>query len=133
MAVAVDRRALGRGVATYLAISAPCGLLISLLKGSDSRGRESNLWIVAALLVIVVAPMVAGAVAGTTQDSPLIHGALAVAAPAGLFLVVRALVGAVRGTLTSTQVVTFVLYLVVFTALGMLGGYLGFRRRQHLA
>jgi uncharacterized membrane protein len=85
------------------------------------------------LLVIVVAPLAGGGVAGTAQEAPLIHGALAVAAPAGSFLVVRGIVGGLQGTLTATQVVTFVLYLVVFTALGMLGGYLGFRRRQHLA
>jgi hypothetical protein len=133
MAVTVDRRAVGRGAATYLAIAAPCGLLIALLHGSDASGHESTLWIAAALLVIVVAPLAGGGVAGTAQEAPLIHGALAVAAPAGSFLVVRGIVGGLQGTLTATQVVTFVLYLVVFTALGMLGGYLGFRRRQHLA
>lgn len=133
MALAVDWRALGRGVAAYVAIAAPCGLLIALLQGSDQPGHESNLWIAAALLIIVVAPFVAGAVAGAAQPSPMVHGALAVAAPAAMFLVVRAVVGVVRGNLTAAQVATFVLYLVVFTALGMLGGYVGFRRRQHLA
>jgi ABC-type Na+ efflux pump permease subunit len=133
LAVTLDRRAVGRGASGYLAIAAPCGLLIALLHGSDTSGHESTLWIVAALLVIVVAPIVGGAVAGSAQESPLLHGAVAVAAPAGAFLVVRAIVGGVQGTLTATQVVTFVLYLVVFTALGMLGGYVGFRRRQRLA
>jgi hypothetical protein len=133
VAVTLDRRAVGRGAATYLAIAAPCGLLIALLHGSDTSGHESTLWIAAALLVIVIAPLLGGAVAGSAQQSPLIHGALAVAAPAGVFLALRAIVGRVQGTLTATQVVTFVLYLVVFTALGMLGGYVGFRRRQHLA
>jgi hypothetical protein len=42
-------------------------------------------------------------------------------------------VGAGQGTLTATQAVNFLLFLVVFTSLGMLGGYLGFRRRQRLA
>jgi hypothetical protein len=133
MAVTVDRRAVGRGAATYLAIAAPCGLLIALLHGSDASGHESTLWIAAALLVIVVAPVVGGAVSGALQGAPLVHGAAAVALPAGLFLLVRAAVGEVQGTLTAAQAVTFVLYLVVFTALGMLGGYVGFRRRQHLA
>jgi hypothetical protein len=117
----------------YLAIGAPCGLVIALLHGSDKSGHESNLWIAAALAVIVVAPIVGGAVAGAAQQSPLVHGALAVAAPAGLFLLVRSLVGELQGTLDATQAVSFVLYLVVFTALGMLGGYVGFRRRQRLA
>lgn len=133
MAVAVDRQAIGRGAATYLAIAAPCGLLIALLGGSDRAGHESTLWILAALMIIVVAPLVAGGVAGGRQPTPLVHGALAVGVPAAVFLVVRGLVGAIQGTLTGAQAVTFLLYLAVFTALGMLGGYVGFRRRQHLA
>jgi hypothetical protein len=53
-----------------------------------------------------------------------------VAIPAGVFLVVRVLVGMVQHSLTASEGTTFLLYLAVFTALGMLGGYLGFRRRQ---
>ncbi len=132
MALGLDRRALGRGMATYLAIAAPCGLLIALLHGSDTQGHESSLWVVAALVIIVVAPGAAGVVAGGGQPTPLVHGALAVAAPFGAFLVIRAVAGVARGNLTASQVVTFILYLAVFTALGMLGGYVGFRRHQRL-
>jgi len=120
-------------MAAYLAIGVPSGLLIALLHGSDKSGHESNLWIAAAVAVIVVAPIVGGAVAGAAQQSPLMHGAVAVAGPAGVFLVARALVGAFQGTLDAAQGVTFLLYLVVFTGLGMLGGYVGFRRRERLA
>ena len=133
MAVAVDRRAIGRGAATYLAIAAPCGLLIALVGGADKSGHESTLWIVAALAIIVVAPLAGGGVAGARQPTPLVHGALAVGLPAAVFLAVREVVGEVRGNLSGAEAVTFLLYLAVFTALGMLGGYLGFRRRQHLA
>jgi hypothetical protein len=133
VAVALDWRSVGRGMAAYLAIAVPCGLLIALLHGSDTTGHESNLWIVAAVIVILVAPIVGGAVAGSDQPSPLIHGAIAVAGPAGAFLIFRSLLGAAQGNLTAAQVVTFLLYLVVFTGLGMLGGYFGFRRRQRLA
>ena len=132
MALTIDHRALGRGMATYLAIAAPCGLLIAVWHGSDKPGQESSVWVAAALAIIVVAPLVAGAVAGRDQRAPLIHGALAVVAPAGLFFALRAGAGGAQGTLTTLQVVRFVLYLVVFTSLGMLGGYLGFRRRQRV-
>jgi hypothetical protein len=133
VALNLDRRALGRGTAIYLAIAAPCGLIIAALHGSDTTGHESSLWVVAAVVIIVVAPLLAGALAGGGQPSPLVHGALAVAIPSGAFLTIRAAVGLARGNLTAAQVVTFALYLAVFTALGMLGGYVGFRRRQHLA
>jgi hypothetical protein len=133
VAVTLDHRALGRGMVTYLGIAAPCGLLIALLKGSDPVGHESNLWLAAALVIIVIAPFVAGAVAGGAQAAPMVHGAVAVAVPAGAFLLIRSVVGAVQNRLAATDVVSFLLYLVVFTALGMLGGYMGFRRRQHLA
>jgi hypothetical protein len=120
-------------MAVYLAIAAPCGLLIALLHGSDTTGHESNLWVAAALVIVVIAPTAAGAVAGGAQRTPLVHGAVAVAVPSGVFLVIRSLVGVARGNLAAPDVVTFILYLVVFTALGMLGGYLGFRLRQRLA
>jgi hypothetical protein len=133
VAVALDRRSVGRGMATYLAIGVPCGLLIALLHGSDTKGHESNLWIAAAVMVIIVAPFVGGAVAGAAQPSPLVHGALAVAVPAGAFLAISSVVRATQGRMGAADGVTFVLYLVVFTGLGMLGGYVGFRRRQRFA
>ncbi len=57
MALALDRRAVRRGMAAYLAIAAPCGLLIALLHGSDHPGHESGLWVVAAVVIIVVRPL----------------------------------------------------------------------------
>ena len=132
MAVAVDRRAVGRGIVAYLAVAVPCGVVL-WLGGSTKSGHESNLWVAAALATVLVAPLLAGAVAGGAQRAPLVHGALAVAAPAGAFLVIRLIVGIAGGTLTAAQAANFVLFLVVFTSLGMLGGYLGFRRRQRLS
>jgi peptidoglycan/LPS O-acetylase OafA/YrhL len=133
MAITIDRQAVGRGMAVYLGIAAPCGLLIALAHGSDSTGHESNWWVAAFLMVFAVAPFVAGVVAGGWQNSPLLHGAVAVAAPAGLFLLIVSIVHGVKGTLSSEEILTFLLYLAVFTSLGMLGGYVAFRRRQRLA
>jgi TRAP-type C4-dicarboxylate transport system permease small subunit len=131
--VTLDRRSLRRGAATYLAIAAPCGIVIALSGGSRTSGNESAVWTLAAVAFILLAPLAAGAVAGAAQSSPLVHGAVAVAVPAGLFLGVAVAVRATKHTLGASVVVTFLLFLAVFTSLGMLGGYLGFRRRQHLA
>lgn len=130
MALTLDRRAIGRGSAAYLAMAVPCGLIIALLHGSDTPGHESNLWIAAVVVVIFLAPIIGGAVAGAAQPhAPLTHAAVAVGGPAATFLVVRAVVGQARGTLSAGQGLTFVLYLAVFTGFAVLGGYLAFRRQ----
>src|SRR2546422_702835 len=114
----LDRRAVGRGAVTYLAIAVPCGLIVAFLHGNDTTGHESNLWIAAAVAIILVAPVIAGAVAGSANlHSPLSDAAVAVGLPAGLYLVVRVASGTIQGTLTATQVVSFLLYLIVFMGL----------------
>ena len=83
----------------------------------------------AAVLVILVAPLVGGAVAGAAQPrAPLSHGAAAVYVP-GRCLSRRAQRGRriVQGSLTARDVVSFLLFLMVFTGLGVVGGYLAFR------
>ena len=126
----LDGRALARGMATYLAIAIPCAAIITLSHGNDPQGKESNLWIAAAVMVVFVAPLLAGAVAGAAQSrTPLIHGGLAVAVPMATFLVLEAVVRATQGTLTLVRILTALLYLGVFSSCGLLGGYLGFRHR----
>ncbi len=125
----LDARALGRGGATYLGIAVPCGLIIALLHGNDTKGHESSLWILAALLVFVAGPIASGVVAGRAQPrAPLTHAALSVAVPATAFFVIWMLVRAAQGSLSASRVLTFVLYLGVVTGFGVLGGYIGFRR-----
>lgn len=127
--VNLDRRALGLGGATYLGIAVPCGLVIALLHGNDTKGHESSLWILAALLVFIAGPVAAGTVAGRAQPrAPLTHGALSVAVPATAFFLVWTMVRAAQGTLSAARVLTFVLYLGVVTGFSLLGGYIGFRR-----
>jgi hypothetical protein len=125
VAITLDRQALRRGMATFVGIAIPCGLLIAL-----DGAHESILWDLAALLIFLVAPVVSGAVAGAAQRSPFVHGGLAVAVPAGTFLVIRALDGVARNNLSGSDVASFLLYLAIVVGLGMLGGYVGFRRRQ---
>jgi len=127
--IRLDWRAVARGAAAYLAIALPCALLIALTHGNDNTGQESNLWVLAAVLVILVAPLVGGAVAATAQPrAPLSHGAAAVGLPAGAYLLVRIVAGAVEGSLTGAQVASFVLFLMVFTGIAVIGAYFAFRR-----
>jgi hypothetical protein len=128
--IRLDWRAVLRGAAAYLAVAIPCALLIALTHGNDNTGQESNLWVVAAVVVILIAPLVGGAVAATAQPrAPLSHGAAAVGFPAGVYLLVRVVVGAFQGSLTGAQVASFVLFLMVFTGLAVIGAYFAFRRR----
>jgi uncharacterized membrane protein YdbT with pleckstrin-like domain len=124
-------RPLIRGAIAYLVIAVPSALVISLTHGSDTPGQESSFWVLAAVLVLLVAPVVGGFVAGAARPTaPLSHAAAAVAIPAGIFLVIRVIVGLARGSLTAGQVMSFLLYLVVFVGLAVVGGYLAFRHRS---
>jgi hypothetical protein len=124
----LDGRAVGRGVAGYLVIAVPCGIVIATVKGNGASGHGSSPWTIAAVLVLLVAPVVGGALAGRARpEAPLAHGAAAGLAPAGVFLLLRTMVGLVAGSLTLAQLLSFLLFLQVFTGLGMLGGYLAAR------
>jgi len=120
-----------RGAIAYLVIAVPSALVISLTHGNDTPGQESNFWFLAAVLVLLVAPVVGGFVAGAARPTgPLSHAAAAVGIPGGIFLVIRVIVGLARGSLTAGQVMSFLLYLVVFVGLAVVGGYLAFRHRS---
>jgi hypothetical protein len=85
-------------------------------------------------ILLLVAPIIGGAVAASSGErAPLTQAAVAVTAPTAAFFLVRVLVGAARGKLGATLVVSLVLYLVIVVGLGILGGYLGFRRRTRTA
>ena len=124
-------RPLVRGAIAYLVIAVPSALVISLTHGNDTPGQESNFWVLAAVLVLLVAPVIGGFVAGAANlTAPLSHAAAAVGIPAAIFLFIRIIVGLARGTLTAGQVMSFLLYLVVFVGLAVVGGYLAFRHRS---
>ena len=120
-----------RGAVAYLVVAVPSALVVSLAHSNDTRGQESNFWVLAAILVLLVAPVVGGFVAGVARPTaPLSHAAAAVGIPASMFLVIRLIVGLARGSLTAGQVMSFLLYLVVFIGLAVVGGYLALRRRS---
>ena len=132
MAVTLDGACVRRGIATYVTIAVPSGIVAAVADRSSSTGSSAVL-VVAALLFFLVAPLVAGAVAGGAQSSPFVHGALAVAVPGAAYLVIWSAVGVLRNNLTTTNLVSNLLYLFIETGLGMLGGYVGFRRQRRLA
>lgn len=122
----IDQRAVARGAGAYLAVAIPCGLIIGLIQPSD----QSFLWVLAAVLVLLVAPVIGGWVASSTEtQAPLTQAAWAVGLPAAAFLVIVVIVRAAQGSLTATIAVSFLLFLSVFVGLAMGGGYLAFRRR----
>ncbi|MGH9125878.1 MAG: hypothetical protein ACRDZ8_14300 [Acidimicrobiales bacterium] len=129
MAVTLDRRSLGRGVATYLAITVPSGIVVALVGSSNSTGSAAVLAI-AGVLIFAVAPLAAGFRAGSGQRAPYVHGGLSVALPASAYLLVWLVDHLIRGKVNGADVVTFLLYFLIEVGLGMLGGYLGFRRSR---
>jgi hypothetical protein len=123
-----------RGAIAYLVIAVPSALIVSLAHGNDTPGKESGFWVLAAILVLLVAPVIGGFVAGSAQPTrPFSHAAAAVGIPATAFLVIRFIVGLARGTLSAGQAMSFLLYLVVFVGLAVVGGYLAFRSRSRMA
>jgi hypothetical protein len=126
--IGLDWRAVGRGAAVFLAVSVPCLVLLNTTHGNDTTGQESILWVLAAIVGVVVAPLAGGAAAGAAQRrAPLSHGAAAVGLPVGTSIVVRIALGAADGSLTLAQLVTFVLFTMVVTGLAIVGAYMAFR------
>jgi len=126
----VDLGAVAAGALTTLAFGVPPVLLVQAVQGGASRS-DPGLRAIAAVLAIVVAPVIGGVVAARHQPrAALTHGAWAAAAGyAGdvvLAVVRRAVTGG--GAPPVRLVPAFVLFLVVFSSLGMLGGYAVFRR-----
>lgn len=77
MADDVDPRVVGFGACVQVAIAVPSALVVSTLR-QDDIGTESNLWVVAAFVALVVAPAVTGVLVGRRRpDSPVLHAAAA--------------------------------------------------------
>lgn len=77
MADDVDLRVVGFGACVQVAIAVPSALVVTTLR-QDDIGTESNLWVLAAFVALVVAPAVAGVLVGRRRpDSPVLHAAAA--------------------------------------------------------
>ena len=123
----LDTRVVAAGALVILGISVPPAVIIAALKSEDVVGRESNLWVVAAL-AILVAFAAGGVVAGRRRpDMPYLHSAAAaVAAEVALLIYV-----VVRHEVEhrSTNWVSLALLFQIGVSLSLLGGHFAQRRQ----
>lgn len=97
MADDLDPRVVAFGACVQLAIAVPSSLLVTTLR-QDDIGTESNLWLLAAFLALVVGPAVAGFLVGRRcPDTPVLHAAMASAAGWVLVVGARLLRAAIAG------------------------------------
>lgn len=125
----VDWRTAGAGALLTLAIALPPALAVRLLKGGDSAGKESNLWVVT-VLAIFAGFALGGHLAGRRQPRMALEHAAASSALAffGLaaYSVVRHLL--TGDGLSVALLVQLVLLGTVTVSIGVLGGYVATRR-----
>jgi hypothetical protein len=133
----VDWPAVVRGGLLGLALIIPITILGAVLDRSMDDFEDSG-WRVLLALLIVVAFVPAGAYAARlARDAPLTNGALAGLGAFAVWLPVRVLIwltrddnqGLVSGRDPVFRPGQIFGFLVIATALGMLGGYLASRRR----
>jgi hypothetical protein len=125
----VDRAAVARGALVEIALIIPTAILVAVATHGDPL-TTSNLWVVE-VAIILVAPVIAGAVAARGQGrAPLTHGAVAAAVGyAGVVVIggVKRIFDG-RGFYSASAVVLILLLLCITVTLGMTGAYLTFRR-----
>jgi hypothetical protein len=121
MAGDVDPRVVGFGACVEVAIAVPTALLVTTLR-QDDIGTESNLWLVAALLALVVAPAVAGVLVGRRRpDSPALHAALACAAGWVLVAMARLLRATIAGDELASLIGSLLSIAPIQIGIGVLG------------
>jgi predicted permease len=123
----LDTRVAGIGAIVILAISVPPAVVIAALKSSDVVGRESNLWVIAAV-AILVAFAAGGVIAGRRRpDMPYIHSAAAAIAAELVLLAYAVVRHAVEHRTTSW--VSLALLFQIGISLSLLGGHFSQRRQ----
>jgi len=123
VAAVVDPKVVAIGAAVQIAIAVPPALLVSALR-EDDLGAESNLWLVAAFLALVVGPAVVGVLmAHRRPDAPMLHAAAAT----GTAWAVLAAVNGVRAEVTSADLAPVVASLLtvapIQVGIGVLGAF----------
>ncbi len=130
MADALDVRVVGLGAALQLAISVPPAVLVSRLR-RDDIGAESNLWLVAAFLVLVLAPAATGVLVGRRRpDTPLLHAAVAAAAAWAVLAALSLARAAASGTEVAALLATLLTVAPIQVGFGVLGAFF-FNPPQH--
>ena len=123
----LDTRVVGIGAMVILAISVPPAVIIAALKSEDVVGRESNLWVIAAV-AILVAFAAGGVVAGRRRpDMPYVHSAAAAVAAEVVLLLYVAVRHAVEHR--STSWISLALLFQIGISLSLLGGHFAVRRQ----
>ena len=121
MADVVDPKVVALGAALQIAVVVPPALLVSALL-QDDVGAESNLWLVAAFLALVVGPAAAGAlVARRRPDSPMLHAAAATALAWALVASVSLLRAAVADDDVAVRLARLLPLAPVQVGIGVLG------------
>ena len=93
---------------------------------ANTRLRKNAVGVIGILFFVLSAQAPLTGIAGAT---PLSVGIGNGAGAPGAYLLVRIVAGAVEGSLTGSQVASFILFLMVFTGLAVIGAYLAFRHR----
>ena len=126
---AIDRIAVLKGALVEIALIIPTAIIVAVVTSGDPL-TTSNLWVIE-VLIILVAPVIAGAVAARGHtEAPLTYGAVAAAVGyAGVVLIggVKRIFDG-RGFYSVSVVVLILLLLGITVTLGMTGAYLVFRR-----
>jgi len=123
MADDLDVRVVGLGAALQLAICVPPAVLVSSLR-QDDIGAESNLWLVAAFLVLVLAPAAAGVLVGRRRpDTPLLHAAGAAAAAWSVLAALSVARAAASGTEVAALLATLLTIAPIQVGFGVLGAF----------
>jgi len=123
MADDLDVRVVGLGAALQLAISVPPAVLVSWLR-QDDIGAESNLWLIAAFLVLVLAPAASGVLVGRRRpDTPLLHAALAAAAAWSVLAALSVARAAASGTEVANLLATLLTIAPIQIGFSVLGAF----------
>jgi hypothetical protein len=134
---AVEWPAVARGALLGLALIIPTTILGAVLDRSVDNFQDSGWRLLLALLIMAAFVPAGGYAAALSPDAPLTNGALAGLGAFLVWLPVRLLIwltrddsqGLVSGSDPVFRPGQIFGFLVISTALGMLGGYLASRRR----
>lgn len=130
MAGAVEPRVVGLGAAVQVAVVVPAAVVVSALR-PDDIGAESNLWLVAAFLVLAAGPAAAGVLVGRRcPDSPLLHAAAATALAWALLAAVSSIRAAAAGAEVTPLLATLLTIAPIQVGIGVLSAFFTRPRSQ---
>ena len=120
----LDRRRLRRAVLVIIVVAVPTLIIVRAVKGGDLTGRESNLWLVAVVVVLVAYGLGGFVAARGTRDLPLSHSAAAAAYAFAVMAVGSVIAALAGGNHISGGVVLAVILLgALCVCVAVLGGY----------